>query len=163
MVISEKLRVSSSIDVPRWLPWTSLVLAVGGLGVSIYLTHEHYSAETTLSCPNTGALNCEMVTSSEQSTLFGIPVALLGMAYFVAMMVVVVPPAWRMADPWINRLFTLARLAAVGGGICYVLFLVYAELFLIDSICIWCTVVHVLAFALFVVVAFGTALVSPRR
>ncbi len=34
----------------------------------------------------------------------------------------------------------------------FVLWLVYAELFVIDAICLWCTVVHVVAFALFVIV-----------
>jgi uncharacterized membrane protein len=37
-------------------------------------------------------------------------------------------------------------------GIGFVLWLVYAELVLVGAICIWCTVAHVLAFALFVVV-----------
>ncbi len=156
------LSVSREIEIPRWLPWTAMALAVVGFGVSGYLTWEHYSAETTLSCPNVGGLNCEKVTSSEQSILFGVPVALLGMVYFVVMLPIVAPAAWRMADDRIRSLFTLARLAAVVGGIGYVLYLVYAELFLIDSICIWCTVVHVVAFVLFVVVAFGTALVGAR-
>jgi uncharacterized membrane protein len=154
------LKVAPEVRVPRWIPWTALALVAVGLGASGYLTYEHYAAETTLSCPNTGALNCEKVTSSQQSTLLGVPVALLGAVYFAAMLLVVAPPAWRMADPLLRRLFALARLAAVGGGIVYVLYLVYAELFLIESICIWCTVVHVVAFALFVVVAFGSALVS---
>lgn len=157
------LSVSKEIQVPRWLPWTAVLLGLVGLGASGYLTWEHYSTETTLSCPNQGGLNCEKVTSSEQSTLFGVPVALLGLAYFVGMLIVVVPPAWRMADERVRRLFTLARLAAVGGGVVYVLYLVYAELFLIESICIWCTVVHVVAFALFVVVTFGTAIVSSSK
>ena len=39
----------------------------------------------------------------------------------------------------------------------FVLWLVYAELFVIRAICLWCTVVHVLAFVLFVIVVmYGT-------
>ncbi|MBN1171533.1 MAG: vitamin K epoxide reductase family protein [Micromonosporaceae bacterium] len=167
MTSNRRLRLDLSTvpdsKLPWWIPWAALVMVVVGLGASGYLAYEHYSAETTLSCPNEGGLNCEKVTSSEQSTLFGIPVALLGMAYFVAMLIVVLPPTWRFADAMTRRLFTLARLAAVGGGIVYVLYLVYAELFVIDSICIWCTVVHVVAFILFVLVAFGTALAAPEQ
>ena len=154
------LAVSQEIEVPRWLPRTASALAAIGLVASGYLTWEHYSAATTLVCPNEGGLNCEKVTTSAQSTLFGLPVALLGLAYFVGMLVLVIPPAWRMADDRIRRLCTVARLAGVGGGVIYVLFLLYAELFLIESICIWCTVVHVVAFALFVIVAFGAGLVT---
>ena len=34
---------------------------------------------------------------------------------------------------------------------------------MIDAICLWCTAVHVLTVALFAVIAFGTALLSPDR
>jgi uncharacterized membrane protein len=39
--------------------------------------------------------------------------------------------------------------------------LVYRELFSLSHICEYCTVVHVMTIALFVVVAFGTALAVP--
>jgi uncharacterized membrane protein len=45
-------------------------------------------------------------------------------------------------------------------GVGMVLYLVYAELFILDAICLWCTAVHVLALALFAVVGFGAAAVE---
>ena len=36
-----------------------------------------------------------------------------------------------------------------------VIYLVYAELFEIDAICLWCSVVHVITFALFVAVVMA--------
>jgi uncharacterized membrane protein len=42
-----------------------------------------------------------------------------------------------------------------------VVYLVYAELFLVDAVCLWCTVVHVLTVALFAVVALATAVGDP--
>ena len=42
-----------------------------------------------------------------------------------------------------------ARLAAAVGGVAMVLWLVYAELFIIDAICLYCTVVHGLTLLLF--------------
>jgi len=45
----------------------------------------------------------------------------------------------------------LARLGATIIGIAFVLWLVYAELFIIGAICLWCTVAHVLAFGLFAI------------
>ena len=41
------------------------------------------------------------------------------------------------------------------------LYLVWAELFRIHAICLWCTVVHVLTFALWVAVLFGQILSGP--
>ena len=44
-----------------------------------------------------------------------------------------------------------------------VLRLIYAELFQIDAICLWCTAVHVITVALFIAVVVGEALVSQPQ
>ena len=41
-------------------------------------------------------------------------------------------------------------------------YLVYAELFRIDAICLWCSAVHVITALLFGLVCFGTALGVPE-
>jgi len=43
-------------------------------------------------------------------------------------------------------------------GVAMVLHLVYAELFQIDAICLWCTTVHVITVVLFAVVLVAEAL-----
>lgn len=131
----------------------SLLLAAAGTGVSTYLTVAHYTATVILACPSTGAIDCEKVTSSPESVAFGVPVAVLGLVFYAAMLLVCSPPAWRARSPWTSR----ARLASVAGGVCFVIWLIYAELFRIDAICLWCTSVHVITIALFAVVALGTA------
>ena len=50
-----------------------------------YLTYEHYDTAAVLACPSTGAIDCIKVTTSTYSKVFGVPVALLGLLYFVAM------------------------------------------------------------------------------
>ncbi len=139
---------------PRWAVVTSLVLCAVGVAVSAYLTYEHYSASATLACPNTGAIDCVKVTSSSYSTLFGVPVALLGLLYWIGVTVLCLPIAWRSANRWVGRL----RLAAAVAGVAFVLYLVWAELFRIDAICLWCTVVHVDTVALFAVLVLAAAL-----
>ena len=147
-------RTAVVVSAPRWALPTSLGLSVAGLVVSAYLTYEHYSSSTTLACPDTGVVNCVKVTTSSYSELVGVPVALLGLLYFAAMCALCSPPAWASTLGWVHR----TRLAAVSAGAVFVLYLVWAELFRIDAICLWCTVVHVLAVALFAVVALATAL-----
>jgi uncharacterized membrane protein len=129
------------------------VLSVAGLLVSAYLTVEHYSASTTLACPNTGVVNCQKVTTSAQSSFLGAPVSLLGLLFFVAMVAATQPAVWRWTWPAVR--YTRVGLTVLGVG--FVIYLIYAELFLLDAICLWCTAVHVLTFALFAVVALGTA------
>lgn len=143
--------------VPRWLPVTAVALVVAGLAASGYLTYEHFTASKTLACPDTGTVSCARVTSSEQSVFLGVPVAPLGLGYFVGMLVLVLPAAWRSPDARLRY----ARIAAAALGVCFVLYLVYAELFLIGAICLWCTVVHVVTVALFAVVVLGAAMADP--
>ncbi|MEV6283906.1 vitamin K epoxide reductase family protein [Kribbella sp. NPDC051770] len=137
-----------------WLPWTTLAVSGAGAAVAAYLTYEHFTAGTTLACPETGVVNCVKVTSSAYSSFLGVPVALLGLGFFVAMVVLSLPPAWRTASPWPGRL----RLAAVAVGVLFVCYLIWAELFRIDAICLWCTVVHALTLVLFGLVAIRQAL-----
>jgi uncharacterized membrane protein len=46
-------------------------------------------------------------------------------------------------------------------GLGTVVYLLYAELFEVDAICLWCTAVHVLTFAVFVSTVFGTLATAP--
>jgi uncharacterized membrane protein len=143
-----------SSAAPRWPVRTSLTLSLVGLAVSAYLTYEHFSASTTLACPDTGTISCAKVTSSTYADVLGVPVALLGLLFFVGMTALTVPAAWRSPSPWPSR----ARLAGVTTGVVFVVYLVWAELFRIDAICLWCTVVHIVTGALFVVIVLAAAL-----
>ena len=84
--------------------------SVIGLALSVYLTYEHYTASATLACSDNGVVNCLQVTTSAQSKVFGIPVALLGLVYFAAMLPVCLPVAWRSRPPWL-------RYGRIGAGI----------------------------------------------
>ncbi len=138
---------------PAWVRLTTFILSLAGLGVSIYLTITHYSTGITLACPDTGTINCEKVTSSPQSIVFGIPVAVLGLAFFVFMVAVNNPLAWRSP----LRVLHQARVLSVIVGIVFVIYLIYVELFKVNAICLWCTSVHVITFALFVLILSSAA------
>ncbi len=142
--------------VPRWQPITAFVLSLCGFGVSMYLTIEHYTGGI-VSCPaGGGAIDCQKVTTSAESKVFGIPVALLGLLFFIALLVVNLPPMWRVA----SRRMAQLRLAMVVGGMGFVIYLLSAELFVIKAICLWCTSVHVVTFLLFIVVVTSYAATS---
>jgi uncharacterized membrane protein len=144
-----------------WLRWTTFVLALAGLGVSVYLTYAHYTESALAGCTETsGAVNCAKVTTSEQSMVFGIPVAVLGLAFYVFMVAIMSPWAWRAR----RREIGLLRIASLVVGIGFVLYLLYAELFDIGSICLYCTSVHVITFLLFVLTGLAIAVwgLSPR-
>jgi uncharacterized membrane protein len=139
--------------VPLWLQLTTFVIALAGLGVSVYLTIAHFTESALIGCSEGGAINCQKVTTSPQSFVFGIPVAVLGLAFYVFAVAIMSPWAWR----WMRREVYLLRLASVVAGIGFVVYLLYAELFEIGSICLYCTSVHILTFLLFGLVAFAAA------
>jgi uncharacterized membrane protein len=127
----------------------ALVLTVAGLLVSAYLTYEHYTSGHSFACPESATINCVKVTTSAYSSLAGIPVALLGLLFYVAMVVLSAPVA-SLKTRQVARL----RLVMASLGVVFVLYLVWAELFRIDAICLWCTAVHVITVALFGVLTY---------
>jgi uncharacterized membrane protein len=130
----------------RWRTSLALLLSAAGLGLSAYLTAAHFLGSQALVCPATQTINCEVVTTSAQSHILGIPVAVLGLAFYLVVTAINLPVAWRAQD----RRVHLARLALIAVGMAFALYLVAAELLIIDAICLWCTSVHVVTFALFV-------------
>jgi len=142
-------------DPPRWAPGLTLPLTLIGLGLSSYLTWEHYSSGTTLSCPDTGVVNCLRVTTSAQSMVAGVvPVALLGAIFFAVMAVLCSPKAWRARHQSVQWV----RLGGAVSGIGMALYLVAVEMLVVRAICLWCTAVHVVTFGLFVAVVAAFAM-----
>lgn len=143
----------------RWQPIATLLLAAFGLGVSVYLTVTHFD-KVALVCSDSGTINCAKVTTSPQSVILGIPVAMLGLVYFVPMLVLCLPVAWRSTD----RRVHLARLALAVVGVGMILYLLIAELFIIKAICLWCSSVHLATFLLFVIIVTSApAVLAPDR
>jgi uncharacterized membrane protein len=136
-----------------WMQLTTFILALGGLGVSIYLTIAHFTESALAGCSESGLVNCTKVTTSPQSYVFGIPVAVLGLAFFVFLVAIMSPWAWQAR----RREVHLLRVASMVVGIGMVIYLVYAEFIIIGSICLYCTSVHIITFLLFVLTAFGAA------
>jgi uncharacterized membrane protein len=127
----------------RRLRLAALVPAVLGLAAAAYLTVEHFSSSSSLACPENATINCTKVTTSSYSHVLGVPVALAGLVYFVLMTLLVTPPAWA------RRRWDVLRVVGGVAGIVSVFYLLWAELFEIDAICLWCTVVHVCTVWLF--------------
>jgi uncharacterized membrane protein len=143
--------------LPRWTVPASLGLALAGLGVSIYLTIEHFTAPGTAACPLGEGNTCAQVTTSAQSRFIGIPVAVLGIVFFGTLLALCLPQVWALRDARVYR----ARIAAAGLGLVFVLYLIFAEIFLIEAICLWCTIVHLITFALFSVIVMASAQADP--
>jgi uncharacterized membrane protein len=139
---------------PGWLQLTTWALSLAGLGVSVYLTVAHYTSSSILACSDNGLVNCAAVTTSSESMVFGVfPVAVLGLAFYVFMAAATSPWAWRVTWPPVRW----ARFGSVIVGMVFVLYLLYTELFTLNAICLFCTIVHVITFLLFGLIVFSFA------
>ncbi len=138
---------------PRWPALAGTVASALGLAVAGYLTFEHFTSSTSLACSDNGVVNCLKVTTSSYSAVAGVPVAVLGLVYFAVMLVLQLPPMWQRPE----RALRLARVGWSVVGLGTVLYLLSAELFVIDAICLWCTSVHVLTLVLFGTTVYATS------
>jgi uncharacterized membrane protein len=129
-------RAAPEQESARALGVTSQAIALLGLAVSMYLTVEHYAASTVLACPENSVINCAKVTASSYASVGPVPVALLGAMYFAAMTALCLPTAWRV------RRLDAVRVGGATIGVLSSLYFLWVELFRLDAICLWCTVVH---------------------
>lgn len=152
----------------RWsgggLPFATILFSLLGLADASFLTYQHFAEATSFAgCAEHGAVNCVAVTTSIWSrvpagTSGGIPVSILGLAFFVFMVAVNSRWGWRASWPVVHW----ARLASVVVGILFVLYLVWAELFRISAICLYCTGVHIMTFILFVLITTRVVMSGVR-
>ena len=125
-------------------------LALIGLLIAAYLAWTKLSGGLPVCGPLHG---CETVALSSYSELFGIPVALFGLA-FSAVLFGLAVTWWRRADR--RALVGLYGLGLL--GVLFVAYLTYLELFVIGAICVWCA-----TYAVTIVVGWLLATVTLRR
>ena len=131
---------------------SAFALSLIGVVLSTYMTIAHFTEVTILACSGRGELSCTAVTTSPQSRVFGIPVALLGLGFFVVMSILSSPPLWRRGA----RGLALSRTALAAVGLLFVFWLIAAEILIIGHVCLWCTGVHVVMIALVLVLTRAT-------
>lgn len=140
-----------------WFQIVTLVLAIAGLGLSAYETYAHFTGNHLAGCSANphGTFDCTAVITSPQSMVFGIfPVAVLGLAFYVVVVALMTPWAWRIRRREVHWL----RLASMIAGMGFVMYLIYAEVYLIQEVCEYCTGVHIITFVLFCFTVFSAAI-----
>ena len=126
------------------------VVAVVGVAVAGYLTYVHYQPDALI-CTSHGG--CETVQKSSYAELAGIPVALLGLLAWSAVLVLV---AW---DSELAR--TLVAAVALGAA-GFAIYLVTLQAFVIDAWCIWCMVNDLVLVPLLAILAIWRTLRTPE-
>ena len=124
------------------------VLSLVGICVSGYLSYIHYSGEPIF-CG--GSNSCELVNASRFAFLGPIPVALLGLGAYIAILILsrIKSDADRQWPAML--IFGLALI-----GVMFQLYLSYIEVFVLRAICYWCVSSQIIILVIFI-------LALPRR
>ena len=128
---------------PLWL--ASVLLALAGAADSAYLAFLKFTG-TVAACSDIG--DCEAVNNSKYAEIGGIPLALLGLLGYLAILAFLILetqfPSWRDGLHLGVFGFTLA-------GAIYSVYLTYIEIFVLHAICPYCVVSAVVMLLLFAI------------
>jgi uncharacterized membrane protein len=143
------------------ISWPKLLLLVAmsafGLWASSMVIVVYYALKQSLPfCPLQQGpgivVNCNAVLDSRYSMVFGVPLELFAVAYFVINLLLVYFIAFGS-----DRLFRTSLNALFGWrflGIAIVPYLVFVELLLVKAICVYCTIMHVAIIADFLIISY---------
>ena len=125
-------------------------VALAGLSIAGYLTAVHYAGGTPVCAVAHG---CATVQQSRYAALAGVPVALLGLAGYVAILA-----ALALDGEWGRTAAAFLSLAGLG----FSAWLTYVELGVLQAVCIWC-VGSAVCMALLALLTIRRMLVPPVR
>jgi vitamin-K-epoxide reductase (warfarin-sensitive) len=106
-------------------------LALAGVLISAISLQRHYAKSATQFCEIGEKFNCDIVNRSEWSTVMGIPVAVIGVVGYAALLALATVYRSRNETP-------LRLLVAAGLGLAFALYLTYIEGFVLGTWCILC-------------------------
>ncbi len=122
------------------------VISLVGIFLATYLTLYKLGYIEALAC---GTGSCEVVQASRWSTLFGQPVALWGLGFYLAMFAVSVAGSFGQLEG--SRRVALALVVMSGGGVLFSGFLTFVEIAWLHAICRYCVVSACLVLVLFLI------------
>ena len=128
-----------------------VVLILVGLAISVYLTSLHYAQTIDTQTPTIcGASelfsNCGSVLRSEYSEIYGVPMALLGVFFYLSALILIVLTFFKNSEIFVKLLFWLEVVGLVFSGV-----LTYLQFFVLKAVCPYCltsAIVTLLVFCL---------------
>ncbi len=128
--------------------WKKGILALSSVGLldTGYLTYSHYEA-AILKCFGVTVVNsCQVVTESIYSTILGVPVAVIGLAFYLFIFVTTILSFKSKYNFLLNLFLPLTGLAVLMS-----LRLVYLQISVIQYICYYCMLSATLSLLLFII------------
>ncbi len=137
-----------------WLRLSMIGLTIGGLGVSAYLMWGYTVPGASLSCG--ASSGCDTVKNSVYANLAGIPLPILGLVSYLALLVLLTFQGYSAVSSrgW-SPYVALAIFGISLIGVLYSAYLTYIELYVIYAICRWCVASAIIMVVIFVLSIFN--------
>lgn len=130
--------------------WILFLLVLVGIADSAYLTYEHYNPSVATFCPPGIFADCGKVLGSEYAVAFGfLPLALLGFAHYCLLLLYLISSKVTRARMW---KYLVVIFSAV--GFVFSIYLMYLQIVVIGSICIYCTLSAATSTVIFILVQY---------
>ncbi|MGH9511673.1 MAG: vitamin K epoxide reductase family protein [Terriglobales bacterium] len=107
------------------------LLSAAGMALSMVSLQHHYVSSTTSFCDFGANFNCDIVNRSIYSEIFGVPVALIGLLGYAALLTFAL--FYRKSED-----APVFLVAASFAGLAFALYLTYIEAFVLDVWCVLC-------------------------
>ena len=134
-----------------------IVAGVAGLFAAFQLTLDKFAVlinpDANLTCNISVVVECATNLGSSQGSLFGFPNPLLGLAGWVAPIVV---GAALLAGARFDRWFRVAFLVGILAAMSLVVFLITTSIFVLGTLCIWCMLTWAAIIPVFWMVSLGS-------
>lgn len=131
---------ASTVMASDWLRLAVAVLCILGTLVAGYLTWAELTNNET-ACVDTANIDCSAVQNSAYAQTFGVPVALLGLLGYLAMLGIV------LLEDQLPLFAAYGRTLVVGMalfGVIFQTYLTYIEAAVLNKWCQWCVISYVL-------------------
>lgn len=133
----------------RPLVFLIIVLSIVGILDTTYLTYDHFT-NTIPYCADTAWIDCGAVLKSAYSVVWGIPLTLIGLFYYLTV--------FSLTSFGLLMKKRLALSLVIGlsmAGFLFSVFLLYIQIGVIHAICLYCTLSGIVTTAIFLTSFFG--------
>jgi uncharacterized membrane protein len=147
--------------VLSFLAFVGLLSAVASLYVHVQMVRQPGYLSF---CDVSALVSCTEVYRSRYASLAGVPVALLGALWYIAVLMVLAGTRWGWPSLRENGAGYVFVLATAGLG--FVFYMAYASLVLLKTVCLMCFVTYIAVAGIFIVSGTRTSypmITIPRR
>lgn len=140
--------------IRKWIPWALIAVSFSGFIDAAYLTAKHFKGEPPSCVLFSG---CDVVAASPYSTIGPLPVALLGLLFYLSVFFVTLAYFTSRNAKFLKLVFLISLPAVL-----FTVYLVFLQIFVIKAICIYCMFSAAVSVSIFALALFRGKVIKEK-